>query len=260
MSHSTSDLPPLDPARPWITDPEDLPSRINWLATLFNVMGRSSRLHFTRAWTLLFMLQFLFVFGGGLLLFILALTGVDTAGLSVAKQYASAAVFLVTGLMSFVIHNRRLADAGKSSAWAVLILLPLVIAGTVTLGNIQKSAAEYDVMYQKRAAFLEDPGAFREEALERRREAQKARADAREDDDAGGEAASRGPRRGGDRGGRRGFNAENEMPDQETFVLRPHVGAFVTLMMLLSAFLVPWSLMVVARAAPKGRDPQAAAG
>lgn len=254
MSEISAETSPLDPARPWITDPEDVPGRMRWFSTLFNVMGESSKLHFTRAWTLLFMLQFLFVFGGGLILFILTLTGVETAGLSVGNRYAAALVFMVTTLMSFVIHTRRLAHARRSPLWAVLILLPLLLAGFVTLGNIQKSAAQYDTMYQKRTEFLADPGAYREAALSERRAAQRARAAQTEEN--AGRQARRGRRDGGDWRGRQPYNAENALPSQEAFILRPHIGQFLNLIMVLSAFLVPWSLIIVARATP--RRPRAA--
>ena len=59
MSDSTTTV--LDRKRPWLTDERELPANMNWLQTLFNPTGTSPRLHFTRAWTLLFMLQLLVI-------------------------------------------------------------------------------------------------------------------------------------------------------------------------------------------------------
>lgn len=122
------------------------------------------------------------------------------------------------------------------------------------MGNIQKSAAQYDTMYQKRTEFLADPGAYREAALSERRAAQRARAAQTEGN--AGRQARRGRRGGEDWRGRQPYNAENALPSQEAFILRPHIGQFLNLIMVLSAFLVPWSLIIVARAKP--RRPRAA--
>ena len=69
MTHHTTT--PIDPHRPWIRDERDDPSRMNWVQTLFNPFGMTGKLHFSRAWTFMFM--------GRLLLFIVPVFGVSIA-------------------------------------------------------------------------------------------------------------------------------------------------------------------------------------
>lgn len=242
MSEYVEQSDAIDPSRPWLTDPEQNPARQNWLATFFNPTGQSPKLHFTRAWTFLFMLQFLSIFGVGMLIFVIGLAGAETATLSVGATYLAAAVYLVTSLMSVVIHIRRLNHAEKSPLWSFLVVLPLAAALFVTMWQVTQSRATYDDMYQSRAEFLEDPRGYREEALERQR-AQRTEQAGRQDN---------GERRGGrPGGGGTEYDPENELPSQEAFVLRPHLSVFYNVILLLSILLVPWSLMWVAWTKPR---------
>jgi len=234
----------IDPARPWIDDPEQDPKRQNWFATFFNPMGTSPKLHFTRAWTALFMMQFLSVFAIGLILFVVSLAGADTAGLSVAAGYFTACVFLVTSILSVIVHCRRLNHAGRLSVLAVVVLLPLAISSVVTVRDVAASAVEYDALYQQRAEFLDNPRAFRDAALQRQRveNAQRNREGNADDRARGG---------GPDRRASDSYNPENPLPSQEAFILRPHVQQFWAIILGLSALLVPWSLMWVGRLQPR---------
>ena len=67
----------IDPHRHWIKDARDNPHDMNWGQVLFNPLGSSPKLHFTRAWTLMFM--------GRLLLFIVPVFAVFVASLAGAN-------------------------------------------------------------------------------------------------------------------------------------------------------------------------------
>ena len=69
MSDAISSQTAIDPDRPWITDPEQDPARMSWLDTFLNPTGESPKLHFTRAWSLLFFAGVLAWPGFGLLAF-----------------------------------------------------------------------------------------------------------------------------------------------------------------------------------------------
>lgn len=273
MSDAYSSQTALDPNRPWIEDEEQLPSRMNWLDTFFNPTGKSPKLHFTRAWTFLFFAQFIAWFGLGLLLFVTGVVGASSSEASAARMYLVAIVFGVTTLMSFVIHCRRLNDAGKTSLWAILVLIPLILGAFSFFSGVTQKAQAYNGLYEARAEFLEDPAAWRENKLEERRkaqaEAQKAREEAEKakaaaENGEGGEQAEgqagqqRGQRGGG--GGRGGWNqgpsAENPLPPAEGFIVRPNLPGFYLPIMLLSALVMIWSLTWVARATDKKRRKQ----
>lgn len=262
MSDAFTSQTALDPDRPWITEEEQLPARMNWLDTFFNPAGASPKLHFTRAWTVLFFAGLLTWFGLGFVLFILGVTGANTAGLSVAHTYLIAIVLGISCILSFVIHTRRLNHAGKISLRALIVLLPLFVGAFLFFGGVSAKAAEYEELYQERAVFLEDPSAWRDARLEEQRtaqaEAEKARleAEAAEENGEGGENAQRG---GGQRGGPpggwdRGPSAENPLPSKEAFIVRPNLGAFYMPIVGLNALIMLWSLLWVARVPNFGRD------
>ena len=237
MQSDLSRSGPMDPARPWLVDPEQDPRAQNWLPTLFDPTGHSPKLHFTRAWTLLFMLQLVSVFGFGLILFVVGLAGANTDGLSVFATYVAAGVFLVTSLMSLVIHTRRLNHADRNPVLALLVVLPLAVALAVTIVSVNRSAATYDEMYQARSDFLDDPRGYREAELERLR-VENQQAVEEPEPNSWGAPGNQGEE----------YNAEDVLPTQEAFILRPHVARFYFIIMGLSGLLVPWSLMWLARA------------
>lgn len=246
----------LDPDRPWITDERQLPGSMNWFSTLFNPAGKSPTLHFTRAWTLLFMLQLFCVFGLSFIIGVVSLTGADTGGFSLFQLYLTAVVFVVTTVISFVIHCRRLNDAGKINIRAFVILIPLLIATAAFVSQVQGKAAEYQELYAERSEYLADPEGWETQKLEARRKAQEERVAeeaaraASENDEEGAQGDRGGQNRGGQRGrgGQSdGPSADKELPSQEEFILRPNVGVFQQYIMPISAFIMIWSLLWVAR-------------
>lgn len=217
---------------------------MNWLTTLFNPIGKTPSLAFTRAWTLLFLARFFMIFGAGFLLMILGLSGVNTDGLAVSLIYFTGLVFLLTSMLSLVIHIRRLNDAGRSSLWAMVILVPLLLGSSVAIVGITRDAGEYAKNYNARAMYLADPEAWR--AQQKNRQASSAIND---DTD---RADSEWSGRGGSRSFKAPYRADTELPAQEITVLRPNIRTFYLVIMLVSAFVVPWSLLWVARLPARG--------
>lgn len=264
MSDAIASQNALDPDRPWITDEEQLPARMNWIDTLINPTGKSPKLHFTRAWTLLFMLQLIIWLGFGFIIGLIGIAGVDTAGLSASHKYLIAITFAVTTLMSFVIHSRRLNHAGKMSFRAIIVLVPLFLGAVMFIGGINGKAAEYQKLYDARAEYLEDPAAWREQRLEERRQAQ-AEAErrrqeaeaARENGEEGAQPQQRGQRRGPPGGFNNGPSAENPLPSRADFIVTPVLGTFYLPIVGLSALIMLWSLFWVARVPNFGRKEQA---
>jgi uncharacterized membrane protein YhaH (DUF805 family) len=127
----------IDPHRPWIKDARDNPHEMNWLQTFFNPLGASSKLHFSRAWT--------FMFLGRVLLFIVPVFAVSIASLAGADLSAAwnpvkalvlpipallvpfFAFTLLTELTSWVAHVRRFHETHKSTLWAMIVLIPLML-------------------------------------------------------------------------------------------------------------------------------------
>ncbi|MEL6857589.1 MAG: hypothetical protein AAFO74_04340 [Pseudomonadota bacterium] len=265
MSDAISSQTALDPDRPWITDEEQLPARMNWLDTLFNPTGESPKLHFTRAWTMLFFMGLLTWVGVGAIISIMGIVGADTAGASVFHGYLIAVVLGLTSIMSYVIHTRRLNHAGKISLRALIVLLPVVLGAGLMLLGVADKAQAYDKLYQERAEFLEDPAAWREAQLEEKREKQAAEEQARLEEEAaiaeaeGTEGAEGGERqRGGQRGGggdwNQGPSAENPLPSKEAFILRPNIGTFSMIIVGFNTLIMIWSLLWVARVPNFGKD------
>lgn len=134
--------------------------RMKWLDTLFNPLGRSNKVEFTRAWTLLFFLQLLVVVIPFGLAIVAGLAGGDGGPIGKFGLYASPVVFVVTTLLSFIIHARRLQDAGKWVVLSAIVLVPLLIGMAMFTSGLQKSADAYDKLYEKRTEYLADPKAW----------------------------------------------------------------------------------------------------
>ena len=249
----------LDRKRPWLTDERELPGHMNWLQTLFNPTGSSPRLHFTRAWTLLFMLQLLIVVMPWFMALILNTAGGDGNAVGTFGVYATPVVFIITTLMSYVIHSRRLNDAGKTPLLAIIPLIPLVIALFAFMGGAQQQAAQYDRRFEARQEFLADPDAFRAkqraEQQQAKEEAEKRAAEA----EASGEAQpqeQQGQRRRGRGGpGGPGMNLDQPMPPKAETVLKNSLPTIQMIIILLSAPIAIWSLLWVARVPFFGRYP-----
>lgn len=268
MSDAIASQSALDPDRPWITDEDQLPSRMNWLDTFFNPTGKTPTLHFTRAWTVLFMAQVVaFFFIGWLLTTVISVAGADTEGLEVAERYFIALVFVITTVLSYIIHVRRLNHAGRSPLWAMIVLTPVLIALAQFTGTLIQKSAEYDELYSARAEFLEDPAAWRANRLDTQREAQEKaaaeRAKAQEEPEEvpemckaananSGNAGNQGNRGGRGDFGDRGPNVEQPLASKEEFILRPAAAGVVQPIMLLSLPIMVWTLLWVARAPLQG--------
>lgn len=241
--------------------------QVNWGQTLFNPLGTSTRIEFTRAWTLLFFLQVAIVVGPWFVALLIGTVGGDPAPIARFGLYASPIIFVLTTLCSYIIHTRRLRDASKPTWLAVLILIPLLLGFANFFGGVSGKAGEFEKLYQEREQYLADPIAYAEtkekEAKEKRLEVEKKREEAAankekepseplppcpgaEEGDGQGETGQAG---GQNRGnwGNQGGAAENPLPDQIGFVLRPNLGAIQGAIIPLSAILAIWSLVYVAR-------------
>lgn len=143
----------VDPARPWIRDERDAPAEMNWRNTLLNPFGKTYKLHFTRAWTFMFMGRLLLYIVPSFIAMIAGIAGVNTEGMnapvslllfSVPAVLLPFAVFtLVTEYTSFVVHMRRLTEAGRSAFMAVIVLVPLLLGLIAYALGTQGGAAQY---------------------------------------------------------------------------------------------------------------------
>jgi uncharacterized membrane protein YhaH (DUF805 family) len=256
---ATAASPPVDPQRPWIQDPRDDPSEMNWVKTLFNPFGRTGKLHFSRAWTFMFLGRLLLfvvpVFGA----FLVSLAGMDTGflwkpikvlGVPIPGLLIAFVGFtLITEFTSFIAHLRRLYEAKRPSLLAILALLPLMLAGAAFVAGSAAGMAGYDQMQAKIA------------------EASKAKAEAPKDQkttgntDAKAKEAKAKERRGGQRGNRRGGRpgGPNEMPSQAQMAIGTGTGMALPVWMLSSFFVMLWTLLYVARL-PNGGDGRLSTG
>lgn len=179
MSH-TDDA--LDPNRPWIDDPRDTPGRMNWIATLFSPFGETSRVHFTRALTVLFFLSLV----TGFMMF---------GAMGNGESYPSAIIGMgVVTALSFVAHIRRLASARRPVVLAGIVLLPIVLSlaafvavSASSVGAANEELAQYE-------ADLADPVAASARRQAERDEARAATAAADDGEDANAGRDRRGGR------------------------------------------------------------------
>ena len=267
MSDAISSQTPVDPDGSQTPEHEGQSKTMNWLDTFLNPAGESPKLHFTRAWTVLFFAGVLAWPGFGLVNFVVGAAGMDTSGLSAFHGYMIAFVIGLSSVFSFVIHSRRLNHAGKTSIWAILILVPFALGTLAFLGGVNAKAAEYQELYDARAEYLEDPAAWREQRLEERRkaqaEAEKARLEAEQSGEEG-DARPQGQRGQGQRDGPPGRDggpsAENPLPTKEEFIIRPNLMSFYGAIALLSLPIMIWSLTWVARVPNFGKKKDAPTG
>ena len=229
----------LDPQRPWITDPDELPSRMNWFGTLLNPVGRSPKLHFTRAWTVFFMSRAILV---GLLILgplIFSLAGGDAGPLQAVIGGALLVTVLLTEIFSFVLHNRRMADAGKSGFWAIIVLVPAILAvGAVAFATPGLIKQHAEVVAKAEAEQSEDA----DRPANTRRAARSA-------------SSGRGGR--GRRGGRRGGGgpgADGGVPSQQQFVMSRVMPMAGGLWLFGSLLAMLWTLLWAARLPSQSRD------
>ncbi|MEM0986609.1 MAG: hypothetical protein AAGJ32_10205 [Pseudomonadota bacterium] len=128
----------------WHFSQEDDPATQRWLPTFLSPFGVTPRLHFTRAWTLLFFARVLaFVIP---LAMVMILAAADP---SISEEDDRDGGFgglflmtvLLTALLSFVLHLRRLRDAQRSPFWAGLALAP-ICAGMIGFSMFAASGAQ----------------------------------------------------------------------------------------------------------------------
>ncbi|MEM9054449.1 MAG: DUF805 domain-containing protein [Pseudomonadota bacterium] len=234
---------------------------MSWLGTLFNPSGTSTKIEFTRAWTLLFFLQLGVVMLPWFISFVMGLTGGDGRSVGRFGLYLSPIVFIVTTVMSYIIHTRRLRDAGKSTLFAILILLPLLLGVGLFGSSVAGKSAEYASLYEQRQKYLDDPIAFRERKAEMEQEklaeakakcleAVSAASGESETTEEDCEKVTQNGRGQGQRGpgGQEPTSPENPLPSQGDFILRPNLSQIQTIIIPLSGLLAIWSLLWVARA------------
>ncbi|MEM6535964.1 MAG: DUF805 domain-containing protein [Pseudomonadota bacterium] len=262
MTEPTSSSDVLDEQRPWITDPRALPSNINWLYLFTSPSGASPPLHFTRGWTFLFFAQLLIIVVPLVVSMIVGIAGADGDAVMVVAMVTIALAFCLTTLGSFVLHLRRLNDAGRNQAFAFLVLIPLFVALGVFYAGIGDKSESYDALYAERAAYLADPQAWRDKKLLEKQQEQAA--ERSQADPQGG--ASSGPApppgvQGAGPGGRsgpggwgRGLSVPDEpeaaelpLPSQFDYIVRPNLVTIPRIMVPLSAFVALWSLLWLAR-------------
>ena len=243
MSDATPQI--IDPKRPWLTDERELPGNMNWLRTLFDPTGESPRLHFTRAWTMLFAAQLIVVILPFIVAAVLNMAGGDGSSVSTFGKFASPVVFIVTTLMSYVIHSRRLNDAKKPQLLALIPLVPLLIGMFMFFGAVTQTSAQYDKRYEMRQDFLEDPEAFRLKQLEQRKAAQ----------EAAKESGKPPPQARRGRPGGAGGGVAEPLPPKAGYVLKAAAPSIQMAIIPLSALIAIWSLLWVARVPFFGRYP-----
>jgi uncharacterized membrane protein YhaH (DUF805 family) len=229
----------IDPHRPWILDRRDDPATMNWLQTLFNPMGKSSKLHFSRAWTFMFMGRLLLYIVPTCVVAVLAVAGVQTAILNkpvnlgpvpVPTLLVPFVVFvLVTEYTSFVAHMRRLAEAGRSTLLAGIVLIPLILAMLAFAGGVAGGIAQHEAQAAKAALEAEiaaDPV---------KAAAAKAEADAKAKENPN---ATKGPQRPG---------PPAEPKTARQMAIGGGIGLALPIWMLASFGAMLWTLLYVAR-------------
>ncbi|WP_321488534.1 hypothetical protein [uncultured Hyphomonas sp.] len=159
----------IDPHRPWIKDARDNPHDMNWGQVLFNPLGTSPKLHFTRAWTLMFLGRILLFIVPVFAVFVASLSGADLSGLwqpveafvlPVPELLLPFFIFtIVTELTSWVAHVRRLNDAHKSPLRAMIVLLPLMLGLVGFYLGAQGGIKQYEQMNAPKPAVSATDGA-----------------------------------------------------------------------------------------------------
>ncbi len=155
----------IDSHRPWIRDYRDDPGAMNWAETMLNPFGETSKLHFSRAWTFMFMGRMLLYIVPSFGAFILGIAGVKTEFLNspanlllftVPALLVPFAVFtIVTEFMSFAAHTRRLADAQRPAWLAVIVLVPMILGLAAYAAGTSMGAAQHRAANAPPAAVAE---------------------------------------------------------------------------------------------------------
>lgn len=234
---SASDL--LDPKRPWIIDPDDLPKDGITLRTMFSPFGESSTVPFKRAYMILLFLSLPFA-----VMLLMAATGGGGALLPLSAL-GVLSIFLT------IAHVRRLNHAGRNPIMASLVALPIVLG----FGVFALAAPPHVEEANKIVAQIEADRADPEGAAKRRAEERKAAQASAGNGSQSGPRARQGSRdRGGGQGrrGRRGGGGGGEGSGSGNFDPLSYVvsaaSAWPARLAILSWIAVSfWSLIVVAR-------------
>ncbi|HBU34547.1 MAG TPA: hypothetical protein DEB28_10455, partial [Hyphomonas sp.] len=159
MTHHT--MTPIDAHRPWIRDERDDPARMDWFQTLFNPMGMTGKLHFSRAWTFMFMGRVLLFIVPVFVAFIAGLAGADMSGAwqpvkSVGIPLPALLLpffffTIITEFTSWVAHVRRFAEANRSTLKAAIVLVPLFLGLLGFAGGVVSGSAQYQAQQAKAA-------------------------------------------------------------------------------------------------------------
>ena len=180
--HPPYDPAAIDPHRPWIKDKRDNPHEMKWLQVFFNPLGPSPKLHFTRAWTFMFLGRVLLLVVPVFTVLIATLAGAD---LAIAWKPIKALVLpvpallvpfflftLVTELTSWVAHVRRLHEAHRSPLLAMIVLIPLILGLIAFSLGAQGGIKQYEQMHSPAAATQTDDAAGDTEAAKPAKKAQ----------------------------------------------------------------------------------------
>ena len=126
---------------------------MNWAETLLNPLGETSKLHFSRAWTVMFIGRLLLYLVPSVGAGMLGIAGVKTGFLNAptdlllftvpALLVAFAVFALITEFTSFVAHTRRLADAQRPAWLAVIVLVPMILGLAVYMAGTSMGAAQH---------------------------------------------------------------------------------------------------------------------
>lgn len=216
----------LDEARPWITDPDELPRNMNWFSALFNPFGRSPKLHFTRVWTLLLLPRIFLYFG------LLQLGTSSSIGEVIGKVFP----ILLLEIIFFISAMRRLNDSGRSVFFAWALFVPAILGVGAAVALVPSAQAGF------KDAVIEF-----QNAKENGTEGQRSGVSGRQVSQAARGGGGRGGRRGrGGRGGGPGGPASG--PPQETpFVIQKTMGPAGMVWFFGSLFITIWSAAWLAR-------------
>ncbi|MBO6583102.1 MAG: hypothetical protein JJ954_09115 [Hyphomonas sp.] len=236
MTHHT--MTPIDAHRPWIRDERDDPARMDWFQTLFNPMGMTGKLHFSRAWTFMFMGRVLLFIVPVFVAFIAGLAGADMSGAwqpvkSVGIPLPALLLpffffTIITEFTSWVAHVRRFAEANRSTLKAAIVLVPLFLGLLGFAGGVVSGSAQYQAQ-QAKAAQAQTVAAEGGEAAET---------------DAAAPQEARGPRR-----------PDGPPPTEMQMAMGGGMGLAMPLWALSSFFVMLWTLLHVARLPNGGAGP-----
>ncbi|MCA8899362.1 MAG: DUF805 domain-containing protein [Hyphomonas sp.] len=246
--HKPLDPTAIDPHRPWIRDQRDDPHAMNWLQVMFNPFGASPKLHFSRAWTLMFLGRVLLFIVPIFAVFVVSLAGANLSGawkpvkfliLPIPALLVPFFIFTVaTELTSWVAHARRFHEANKSGLRAIVVLIPLFLGIAGFSGGVVMGMGKYQAMNAKQATAAapaaETPVSDTAAAPA---------AEASGDEAATAADAEKKPARKG--GGQHGKNGPP--PSERQTAIGTGTGFAIGLWAISSFFVMLWSLFYVAR-------------